>query len=369
MLTGILNRLKKRQQASGAQIESAWPFGNIVPNYGTITGLATTRRCISLYSQFLNILDLETEDKKDNHYFIKLLNKPHPAYQKSEFMEALCWETLLNGQFICRLIFDKNTGKITRIDPYRYNTARAYVTKGDYNNPETVAEGYYYKSNYSGKIWWPDEALHIKDNLQNRADMVNAYPRSHFYKTLFDSGVAVQNVTLGLGMSGGRGAVLIEGLPMSDSKNDADVRTRFESILQSGLKETTSQVMSMPVGYKPHRLLNEQSHSMVEWLAERNDLELAKIWDVPFEILQVGKIGAQSLKEVWRQWIRINLRAFTSKVADAFSDAVNDGTRFCFRVGKLRFSDQREASQYYSAMITDGVLQPEEVKEALEEKI
>ena len=108
---------------------------------------------------------------------------------------------------------------------------------------------------------------------------------------------------------------------------------------------------------------------MITWLAERNDLELAKIWDVPFEILQVGKIGAQSLKEVWRQWIRINLRAFTGKVAQAFTDAVNDGTKFVFRVGKLRFSDQREASAYYSALIQDGVLSATEVKEALEEKV
>ena len=58
-----------------------------------------------------------------------------------------------------------------------------------------------------------------------------------------------------------------------------------------------SQVMGMPMGYKPHRLLAEQSHSLITWLAERNDLELAKIWDVPFEILQVGKIGGQALKK------------------------------------------------------------------------
>ena len=367
MIQALMNRLKKRQ--GGSQLATAWSFGNIAPVYGSVEGLATTRRCISLYSQFLNLLDLETEDEKTDHYFIDLLEKPHPAYRKSDFMEALAWEVLLNGQFICRLIYDRGSGKIKRIDPYRYNTARAYVTKGDYNDPESVATGFYYRSSYSAKMWWPDEALHIKDNLQSRGDMVNAYPRSYFYKALFDSGVAVQNSTLGLGLSGGRGPVLIEGLPMDDAEQSKKVRDNFQKLLQSGLKETTSQVMGMPLGYKPHRLLADQSHSLITWLAERNDLELAKLWDVPFEILQVGKIGAQSLKEVWRQWIRINLRAFTGKVAQAFTDAVNDGTKFVFRVGKLRFSDQREASAYYSALIQDGVLSAPEVKEALEEKV
>ena len=367
MIQAIINRLRKRQ--GGSQLATAWPFGAMPTISGRAGNLATTRRCISLYSQFLSLLDLETEDGNDDHYFIKLLEKPHPAYKRSDFMEALCWETLLNGQFVCRLLFDMSNGRITGIDPYRNNTARAYVTKGDYNDPESVRKGFYYQSNYSGKIWWPDEALHVKDNLQIRGDMVNAYPRSYFYKVLFDSGLAIQNATLGLGMSGGRGAVMIEGLPLDNASKSQQVRANFEAQVQSGLAETTKGVVGMPQGYKPHRLLPEQGHTIMEWLAERNDLELAKIWDVPFEILQVGKIGAQSLKEVWRQWIRINLRAFTGKVAQAFTDAVNDGTKFVFRVGKLRFSDQREASQYYSSLIDTGVLSPQEVQEALEENI
>ena len=156
---------------------------------------------------------------------------------------------------------------------------------------------------------------------------------------------------------------------MSDSEQDAKVRDIFEKSLQRGLRNTGNQVMGMPIGYKAHRLFSDQGHAMMTWLAERSDLELAKLWDVPFEILQVGKIGAQSLKEVWRQWIRINLRAFTGKVAQAFTDAVNDGTKFVFRVGKLRFSDQREAANYFSSLIQTGVLSPEEVKDSLEEGV
>ena len=368
MLSAVNKFFKKRQ--AGAQIGVSYPFGAIAPSFrGSIESLSTTRRCISIYSQFLSLLDLETEDGEDNHYFIKLLDKPHPAFKKSDFYEALAWELLLNGQFIARLIFDRQTGQITRIDPYRNNMARAYVVKGDYNDPESVAKGFYYRSSYNGKVFWPDEALHIKDNLQYRGDLINAYPRSYYYKTLFDSGVAVMNATLGLSMSGGRGAILIEGVPMGDADQDKKVRENFQKNLQSGLKESTSQVMGMPAGYKVNRLLADQSHSMITWLAERSDLELAKIWDIPFEVLQVGKIGAQSLKEVWRQFIRINLRAFTNKIAQAFSDAVGDGSKFVFRVGKLRFSDQREASTYFSNLIQNEVLSPEDVKKLLEENL
>ena len=127
--------------------------------------------------------------------------------------------------------------------------------------------------------------------------------------------------------------------------------------------------MSMPEGYKPHRLLNEQSHSIMQWLATRTDLELSKLWNVPYEMLVLGKIGAQSYKEIVRLFIRTTLRAFCSKVAEGFTDAVGDGTKFVFRVGKLRFSDQREASTYYSSLIDTGVLNADEVKEALEENL
>ena len=283
--------------------------------------------------------------------------------------KLLCWEVLLNGQFICEILYDRATGKIIGLDPYRNNDIRAYIKSGDYANPKAVRNGFYYRSTFSGQVLWPDEVLHIKDNLQVRGDILNAYPRSYFYKTLFDSGVGVMNCTLGLANSGGRGAVVMEGLPLDSAEDSEETRKNFKEQVQSGLSETTSGVIGLPEGYKPHRLLPEQGHSLMTWLAERNDLELAKIFDIPFEILQVGKIGAQSLKEVWRQFIRINMRAFTSKVSMAFTDAVNDGTKFVFRVGKLRFSDQREASQYYSSLIDTGVLSPAEVQEALEEKI
>ena len=91
MIQALMNRLKKRQtedQRIAAKVATSWPFGNIAPRHGGIENLATTRRCISVYSQFLNILDLETEEGNDDHYFIKLLEKPHPAYKKSDFMEA-----------------------------------------------------------------------------------------------------------------------------------------------------------------------------------------------------------------------------------------------------------------------------------------
>ena len=222
MFKGIINRLRKR---GNAQIETSFPLGTISSAFGgNIEGLATTRRCISLYSTFLSILDLETEDGRNDHYFIKLLEKPHPAYKKSDFLEAIAWEVLLNGQFIGRLVYDRADGKIKRIDPYRHNSARAYIKSGDYGDPESVAKGFFYRSNYSPRVWYSDECLHIKDSLQSRGDIVNAYPRSYYYKNLFDSGVAVQNVTLGLAMSGGRGAILIEGLPFSDSEQDKQVR-------------------------------------------------------------------------------------------------------------------------------------------------
>ena len=365
MLKNILKRFQKRQ---AVQLSTAWPFGQMAPAYGGIESLATTRRCISLYSQFLSILALETEDEKD-HYFLKLLDQPHPVYDRIAFLEALCWELLLNGQFVCRLIYDRNTGKIVRIDPYRNRSALAYVRKGDYSDPESLASGVYYKSNFSPKVWFPYETLHIKDSLQSRGDALNAYPRSYFYRNLFNSGTAVANANLGLSQTAGRGPVLLTGIPEGDADSDAEVRKQVQQLLQSGFSSSGNQTLTLPDGYEVKRMLGEQSHELIIFLSERNDLELAKIWDVPFEILQVGKIGAQSLKEVWRQWIRINLRAFATKVADGFSQAVGDGTKFCFRVGRLRFSDQREAANYFSAMIQDGVLSPGEVKEALEEKL
>lgn len=356
-----------KQRAGNFNLETAWPFGSISPVFGGIEGLPTIRRCLSVYATALNIVDLETENEKP-HYFIDLLERPHPAFSKSDFYEALVWETLVNGQFICKVKYDRVTGKIKELIPFRNNSARAYAVKGDYDDAESLStNGFYYRSNYTGKVFWPDEALHVKDNLQARGDMLNGYPRSFYYKTLFDFGCGVLNASKGLAYSGGRGAVLIEGLPMDSAQTSESIRKRFENLLQSGLDSSTKQVMGMPSGYKAQRLMAEQGHSIMAWLAERSDLEIAKIFDVPYEILQVGKIGSQSLKEVYRQFIRTSLRNFLYKVQQAFNHSVGDGTKFIFRIGKMRFSDAREAGTYYSALIQDGVLSPEEVKKELEE--
>ena len=239
---------------------------------------------------------------------------------------------------------------------------------GDYADPDSVAKGFYYRSSYSDKVWFPDSAIHLKDSLSSVSDMLNSPPRSYLYSSIFETGSAVQEVILGLAASGGRGPLALTGLPQDSTEQSKGIRDRVQRVLQSGLKTGGSQVMTFPEGWKIEKLLGDHAHNLIQFISERSDLSIAKLFSVPLELIQAGqKTGAQTFKEIMRGFLKFPLRAFLSKVADGLSAAAGDGTRFKFKAGRYRFSDAREAGQFYTQMAQIGVLTPEEIKELLED--
>ena len=369
MLNALWNRLKRR--GASPRLNVVWPFGG--PLIGGPTALPALRKVVNTYSTFLKILPLETEDGKP-HPFIKLLEDgPHPAYSRSDFFEALTWETLVKGQFICHLESDFR-GAITRIDPFRGGQCRAYPVKGSYDDPISIARhGFYYRASFglkgTSQVFWPDSALHIKDAVSGY-DALNAPSRLADYKTTFDCASACLNAVKGLADSGGRGPVMISGPEFSDAEKAKEIRGQFAKVLAAGLSSSGSQVMTMPEAWKPHPLLDGQGgHSMMRWLSERSDLYFAQLYSLPHEFLVAGKTGAQSLKEVVRLWIRTELKGLCAKISEAFNRAVNDGTRFTFKASRLRSSDMREAAQYFSQLVQSQILSPAEARELLEESL
>lgn len=369
MLGALFSRFKRRGAAP--RLNVVWPFGG--PLIGGPTALPALRKIVNIYSNFLSILSLETTAGKE-HSFIKLLAEgPHPAYSRSDFMEALAWEVLVNGQLICHLEHDSG-GVITRIDPFRGGQCRAYPVKGSYDDPINIARhGFYYRASFglkgSSQVFWPDSALHIKDSLQGY-DALNAQSRLSNYKVTFDTALACLNVTKGLADSGGRGPVLLAGEEFTDAEKSKEVRELFSKTLAEGLSSSGNQIVTMPDGWKPHPLLDGQGgHNMMRWLTERADLLLAQLYSVPHEFVTAGKTGAQSLKEVVRMFLRTQLKGFSEKVCEAFNKAVNDGTIFTFKASRLRASDMRESAQYFSQLVQSAIISPQEARELLEESL
>lgn len=363
MLRKLFSRLKTRQ--APAQTTTIWPFGTGFPSFGAIENIPSLRKAISLYSDFLCACELKTKDDKP-HYFLELLKRPHPMISREDFFEILCYELLVEGQFICRLITDKQTGKISQIWPYRANTARAYIKSGDYNDPHATSSGVYYKSSYDNSIWWPDEAIHLRDSLQHTGDMINGYSRAFHFRTAFNSVTANQNAVLGMNYSGGRGPTMLSGLPKESSENTQKVRQLAQETISEGLKETNKQVFSLPTGFELKRLMSDQGHGMLEFLAQRSDLEICKIFSVPYELIHT-KSSVQTVKEVWRQWIKSTLKAFCVKIERELSRAVADGASFKFEIDKMRFSDLREMATYFSQMVQAGAISPKEASELVKD--
>ena len=311
---------------------------------------------------------METKSGKD-HYIFKVLQNPHRLFTKSDFYQILCWETLIRGQFIARLKYDYR-GHITGFLPFTGGRARGFPYKGDYGDTETLENsGYYFQSFYSGKRFSPDEALHIRDLLPVSGDLINGVSRISTFKTAFQTARSVHNVSLGLANSAGRGPVMISGVPFSNSDQDKIVRDRFRKVLQSGLSSTGSQVMSMPTGYKAERLLQDQAFSLISWLSEQSEKSICQVFDIPYQLITVGKTSIQPLKEITRHFIRVPLRNFLNKVSQALEKAVGDGTEFYFNPSKFRFSDAREAGLYFDTLLRGEVLTPEQVRKELEENL
>ena len=359
MIREIWNRLRKRQAPT---LEVSFPLGSGAPLYGDAEKIPCVRRALSLYVSFLNSLCLEPKD----HPFAKLIESGgFSAFHKIDFYGWLVREFFLNGQAIARLKFDRETGRVQEILPYRNNSARGYVQRGDYSDPESVAAGYFYRSNYNGRVFWPDEALVCKDYLSS-SDLVNSLPRAWFFKVAFDSGIAIQSSLQGLSQSSGRGAVLLSGLSARDSEQDKKTRERIRTLVQMGLK-AENQVLTLPAGYEAKQFVNQNGYSIMQFLSERNDEEIARIFDVPLGLLTAGKMAIQPLKELWRSWIKITLRAFCERVAMSFSKACGDGTEFHFKISKLLASDLRESSQFLSQLTQSGILSTDEAAAMIED--
>ena len=365
LLNFIKNTFQKR--AASPNVETVWPYGSGL-SYGSLQNLPVIRRCVSVYSQFLNILSLETKSGK-SHYIFEVLKRPHPLFSKSDFYQILCWETLIRGQFIARLKYDFR-GHITKLFPFTGGRARGFPFKGDYGDTESLDQnGYFFQSFYSGKRFMPDEALHIRDCLPVSGDLINGVSRISAFKTAFETARSVHNMQAGYADSGGRGPVLVTGVPLTNSDQDKIVRERAQKLLQSGLRSGSNQVMAMPKGYTVERLLNDQGGPLITWLSEQSEKHIAQVFDIPFPLIEVGKTSIQPLKEITRHFIRVPLRNFLDKVAQALSKAVGDGTEFYFNPSKFRFSDAREAGLYFDALVNRGIMTPAEVKKELEENL
>lgn len=360
----FLRGLKKRQANPAAALSTSFPYGTGLGGLSRANNIASIKRCVSIYANFLKILQLEPED----HYLTKLIeNGPHPAINKNTFYDFLCWDAKIYGQHISRLKFD-GRGRISAFLPYINRGALAYPREGGFDDPAKIlTKGFYYRSHLDSAVWERDECFHFRDS--SSGDLLNAYPPAFDVKGNFDTAGAVQNVLRGLAYSGGRGAVMIEGFALSDKEEDKTVRKIFKEQLQQGLADTTSQVITMPQGFKPHALLQQNSHALIPWIAEHSLLEISQIFNVPHELLVVGKTSLQSLKEITRHFVRTTLRAYVDSVAKEITKAAGDGATFSYNLASLRHSDARETSQFLAQLVQTEVLSPKEAKEILEDDL
>lgn len=363
MLRAIKNIFNKRQSVLGERSE--WiPFSNNFPPTKS-TRLATVGRCLRMYSDFLLQTELVTKDGKP-HYILDLLEQPNSFDTKKTFYEKLVFELLMNGNFHCYIDSD-NRGQVKALLPYRSGQLYAYANKGEYSDPISIHKKGFYYQDFKGRVFMPDEILHLKDMMFNSSDNLNGYARTYIYELNFQSGYSIQQVQCSLSQSGLRPPLLLTGLPESDKEGLKNVRDTVKSFFKSGQSAAAGGVLTLPEGYDIKNLMLQSPERALEFLSSTSDLNIARIFCVPIELLArsdaEGQSGGNHLKEANRFFIKTTMKSFLKNVSNALEMLSMDGTKFEFLVDKLRASDLREESQYWSQMVTAGIYSPEEAKE------
>ena len=351
----------KKRQATALGPLSEWiPFSNNFPPTKA-TRLATVGRCLRLYSDFLVQTPLEPE----SHYLTKLLNKPNRWQSKKNFYESLVFELLLNGNFHAKIEYD-STGKVTAILPFRVGQIYCHPTNGEYSDPVSLQRGGYYYKDFKGRVFMPDEILHLRDSMFNTSDQLNGLSRVYLYELLFQSGYSIQAVQQSLSASGLRPSWLLSGLPEEDPKATKEVRDTIKQFFQSGQSSTPGAVLSLPEGFELKQLMLNNPENALEFLASKSDLDIARIFSVPIELIgradAEGEGGAQHIKESHRFFIKNSLTSFFKNISDSLENLAMDGTTFEFTVDRFRASDLREQGQYISQLVGAEVLSASEAK-------
>ena len=356
----------KKRSASVLGERSEWnPFSNNYPPSKS-TRLATVGRCLRLYSDFLIQTPLVTKDGKD-HYLIDLLKKPNSFDSEKTFWEKLVFELLMNGNFHCYI--KHNQGTVTGLLPYRSGQVYGYPTKGEYSDPlELERSGFYYRD-FKGRVFMPDELFHLKDVMFNSSDNINGYSRTYIYELNFQAGYSIQAVQCSLSQSGLRPPLLLTGLPDSDKEAVKEVRETVKKFFQSGKSAAAGGVLTLPDGYDIKPMMLQSPERALEFLSSKSDLDIARIFSVPIELLARSdgqtQSGSNHLKEANRFFIRTAMKSFLKNISDSLSELAADGTQFEFKIDKMRASDLREQSQYLSQLVQSKILTPAEAKEML----
>lgn len=363
-MIGLFKKLGLKKRSSVLGERSEWiPFSNNFPPTKA-TRLATVGRCLRLYSDFLLQTELVTADGRP-HYLLDLLEQPNSFDSKKTFYEKLVFELLMNGNFHCYIDSD-NIGRVKGLLPYRSGQLYAYPNAGEFSDPISLEKKGWFYRDYKGRIFMPDEVFHLKDMMFNSTDNINGYSRSYIYELSFQAGYSIEQVQCSLSQSGLRPPLLLTGLPESDKEALKEVRDTVKNFFKSGQSAAAGGVLTLPQGYEVKPLMLQSPERALEFLSSTSDLNISRIFNVPIELIArsdaQGQSGGNHLKEANRFFIKTTMKSFLKNVSNAFEMLVMDGTKFKFQVDKLRASDLREESQYWSQMVQAGIYSKEEAR-------
>ena len=351
---------KKRQTAGALGAPSEWIPTNNSFNFPQTesTRLATVGRCLRLYSDFANLCPLKVKGGGE-HYLLDLLDRPASFMTRQNFFEILTMELLLNGGFVCRVLYNER-GQVTKLLPYRSGEVFCYPVNGESSDGLSIEQGGFYYRDFKGRTLTPDQIFHIKDCMFNNSDRLNGLSRVYLYWLAFQQGYSILSFQKLLSDSGLRGPSILTGLDDSDSESLKGVRDSAEQFTRMG-QNSVGRILSLPSGFELKNMMSDHPSKIMEYLSSFSDLTISRVFSVPVELLnrsdaKAGGTGAQHLKEATRFFVKGALKNFLKNISDSLSALAMDKTKFYFKTDALKASDLREQSMFLKGLVDSGVL-------------
>ena len=356
-------------------------FASADQSSGETGGLATVKRCLSLYRDLLVSVPIAVCDKKGNeildHWLVKLLNKPC-WLSRPEWTTLLVESYFLHGNFVC-YIDSNGKGEIKGLLPYPEGSIFCYsVDNSSPYDPIRIAQsGFYYKATFGDKqsqkkissnissenIW------HLKNLWQGSyqtSDTLNGKSLAAKFPDVINLALSTQDCLSSFAENGLIPASILSGVGETPAEQKASLRQELEKFFRGG----RGRFLTMDDSIKIDPITQTNPGLILQVISSISSMEIARLFNVPLSL--VGQeTGAnvdsgQSLKESHRFFIRTACRGFIKTIEAKLQELLTDNEFIKLKWKAFVAGDMREAG-VLPGLIEAGILDKNRATEWLED--
>ena len=362
-------RLEHRQvgQSGGASFFDVPYFNQIRGNFQTpsreVDGLSIATSCIDkIANGIIKLGDLQVlkDGEPYDHELNNVLKTPNDL-QDPDFFYLYNIKVLLGwGQTFIKIV--SKGGEVKELLSTYSGSIFAYPTQ----THKSLMSDYYYRD-VDGKVWNKEDYIQLRDIFSY--GLHNSQSRLAYCRRTTQTAIATNETRGSLVENGGRFAGLIRGLPTTkseDRKNIVQSINKYQSTITN-----KGGYLTLPADMSIEALqFSQKDQEFLEQCKLSNE-EIARLFSMPLSALSVvAATSYGSSAEDNRSVFKNAILPVANRVSSAFTFSLltkkerQEGLKIGYYTRDLDTFSPNEKANYYTLLIQNGVLTPEQVAKA-----